>query len=184
MKMAKIPLKHVLAVTLATAAIVAQASARRPLPTPPPSLFCDTESSTCRSLEDDPNLGSHIRLTLAANLTPSNCVQVAFGQDTNGDEDLEPEETDLILGVSCGVPFVRDERVDAAASPRLMEGAIPILTRQVAVSTGEITTFTFRQPKDAASRYTFVKVTTRGKSDSAASIAAKIFNPPTLLILR
>ena len=32
-----------------------------------------------------------------------------LGRDTNGDECLEPEETELVVGNDCGAWFVRDE---------------------------------------------------------------------------
>ena len=38
----------------------------------------------------------------------SNCVQVAFGRDADGDGDLAPEETGLVLGWRAGDWFVED----------------------------------------------------------------------------
>ena len=38
----------------------------------------------------------------------SNCVQVAFGHDADGDGDLAPEETGLVLGWRAGDWFVED----------------------------------------------------------------------------
>ena len=92
-------------------AVSAASAAERALPTPPTSEFADTESAVNVPLYDWPEQGRRVTLTLAANATPSNCVQIAFGQDTNGDENLEPEETMVVVGVDCGVAFARNERV-------------------------------------------------------------------------
>ena len=62
------------------------------LPTPPPSPFPDTESSVNVAVTNWPGLGRRVKLILSANFTPSNCVHVALGQDTNGDGNLAPEE--------------------------------------------------------------------------------------------
>ena len=70
------------------------------LPTPPPSAYPDTESEANVSVTNWPSLGRRVKLTLSANFTPSNCVQVAFGQDTNADRDLAevPLERHLVGG--------------------------------------------------------------------------------------
>ena len=101
-------LRTALLVVCATIGIVAHAT-DCPLPTPPPSSCPDTESSASVVVTNWPGLGRRVKLTLSANFTPSNCVQIAFGQDTNADGDLAPEETHLILGIDCGVPFIREE---------------------------------------------------------------------------
>ena len=73
-------------------AFAASFGAEQTLPTPPPSGFADTESSVVAALPDRRKFSVSIDWLP----TPSNCVQVAFGQDRNSDEDLEPEETDLV----------------------------------------------------------------------------------------
>ena len=80
------------------------------LQTPPPGEFPDTESSAVVPIHDWPDYGRRVNLTLSAHATPSNNVQVAFGKDLNGDEDLEPEDTELVVGFDCGEWFARDER--------------------------------------------------------------------------
>ena len=58
----------------------------------------------------------------------SNCVQVAFGRDADGDGDLAPEETGLVLGWRAGDWFVEDvpgcrrlrERAAGDASARVL----------------------------------------------------------------
>ena len=71
------------------------------LPTPPPSGYVDTESSVNVPIADWPRLRRRFTLALAADTSPTGCVQVAFGRDTNGDECLEPEETELVVGTSA-----------------------------------------------------------------------------------
>ena len=79
------------------------------IPTPSPSGYVDTESSVDVPITDWTRLRRRFTLALAANTSPTGCVQVAFGRDTNGDECLEPEETELVVGNDCGAWFVRDE---------------------------------------------------------------------------
>ena len=150
--------------TIATALAVTQ-----PLPTPPASEFADTESAVNMPLTDWPGLGRRVTLTLAANATPSNCVQIAFGQDTNGDENLEPEETMVVVGVDCGVPFARNERV-GGESRWTMEGSDYV--------------YALKQPVKMSERFNFAKVTTRGQGETAAQIAAEIKKPGVVLFVR
>ena len=103
-------LRTALLVVCATIGIIARAT-DCPLTTPPPSSYPDTESSVNVAVTNWPSLGRRVKLTLSANFTPSNCVQIAFGQDSDSDGDLAPEETHLILGVDCGEPFARWEVV-------------------------------------------------------------------------
>ena len=91
------------------------------LPTPPPSGYVDTESSVNVPIADWPRLRRRFTLALAANTSPTGCVQVAFGRDTNGDECLEPEETELVVGNDCGA--VRRPAVLPHLRPRPVKGA-------------------------------------------------------------
>ena len=153
------------------------------LPTPPPSEYADTESRIDFAVTNWPGLGRNVKLTLSANFTPSNCVQVAFGQDSNDDSILAPEETHLVLGVDCGVPFIREE-VNVG---KWRSGILSASTEESTLdcSPSPLTfTFSFKQPSDVSRRITHVKVTTRGHGESAAQIAAEIFRLGTALFLR
>ena len=161
------------------------------LPTPGPSEYVDTESAANVAVTNWPGLGRRVKLTLSANFTPSNCVQVAFGQDTNADGDLAPEETMLCIGVDCGEPFLRNEgRARTPAAPQSQTNEIAFENDcggpGVSALPTNITTFVFRfkQPSAAAKRCTHAKVTTRGRGNSAAEIAAEITRPGVALILR
>ena len=190
-------LKRTISATFAALATVA-VGAEQALPTPPPSPYPDTESSICAAVTNWPGLGRHVKLTFSANFTPSNCVQIALGQDTDSDGDLAPEETHLVLGVDCGEPFIRNEvkvrgegeqwnvqissaeteqepNLDCSPSPSPSTFTLP---------TPSTFTFAFKQPSAVAKRVTHVKVTTRGRDVTAAEIAAKVTRPGAALILR
>ena len=158
------------------------------LPTPPPSEYADTESRIDFAVTNWPGLGRNVKLTLSANFTPSNCVQVAFGQDSNDDSILAPEETHLVLGIDCGVPFIREE-----INPgKWRSGVLAASTEDPNLHSTTTTTnynsltftFSFKQPSDVSRRITHAQVTTRGRGESAAQIAAEIFRLGTALILR
>ena len=164
---------------------------QRTLPTPPPSAYADTESSVNVAVTNWPSLGRRVKLTLTANFTPSNCVQVAFGQDTDSDGNLAPEETHLILGVDCGEPFLRNEgRARTPAAPQSQTNEISFES-ECGVPGGHtlptnITScvFRFKQPSAVSDRMNFAKVTTRGRGNSAAEIAAEIRKPGVVLYVR
>ena len=170
-------LRTALLVVCATIGIIARATGC-PLTTPPPSSYPDTECSVNVAVTNWPSLGRRVKLTLSANFTPSNCVQIAFGQDSDSDGDLAPEETHLILGVDCSEPFARWEVVVGSRSPTVE------WSNFLCTPTTNIYDFTFKQPSADSSRMNFAKVTTRGRGNSAAEIAAEITRPGVALILR
>ena len=173
-------LRTALLVVCATIGIIAHAT-DCPLPTPPPSSYPDTESSANVAVTNWPGLGRRVKLTLSANFTPSNCVQVALGQDANADGDLAPEETHLILGVDCGEPFIREEVGQWRSGVLAASTEEPTLDSTPTPSTY---TFAFKQPSAVAKRCTHAKVTTRGRGNSAAEIAAEITRPGVALFIR
>ena len=170
-------LRTALLVVCATIGIIARAPGC-PRTTPPPSSYPDTESSVHVAVPNRPSLGRRVKLTLSANFTPSNCVQIAFGQDSDSDGDLAPEETHLILGVDCGEPFARWEVVVGSRSPTVE------WSNFLCTPTTNIYDFTFKQPSADSSRMNFAKVTTRGRGNSAAEIAAEIRKPGVVLYVR
>ena len=180
-------LRTALLVVCATIGIIARAT-DCPLTTPPPSSYPDTESSVNVAVTNWPSLGRRVKLTLSANFTPSNCVQIAFGQDSDSDGDLAPEETHLILGVDCGEPFARWEVVVGSRSPTIdvTDSTVGLGLEPTTNPTPTPSTYTFawRQPSAVAKRCTHAKITTRGRGDSAAQIAAEITRRGVVLILR
>ena len=142
------------------------------LPTPPPSGYVDTESSVNVPITDWPRLRRRFTLALAANTSPTGCVQVAFGRDTNGDECLEPEETELVVGSDCGAWFVRDELTGQEESdPQPPSGGQP-----------SSRTLALVQSKALERRWNMAKVTTRGRADSNASLLAEWLEPFALFL--
>ena len=155
------------------AAVTMARAAECTLPTPPTSEFADTESAVNVPLYDWPELGRRVTLTLAANATPSNCVQIAFGQDTNGDENLEPEETMAVVGVDCGQPFARIEKSEQGLG-----------IGDWGLGNEGSFCFALKQPVKMSERFNFAKVTTRGQDESAAQIVAEIKKPGVVLFVK
>ena len=157
------------------------------LATPAPSGWADTESSINVAVTNWPGLGRHIYLTLSAMATPSNNVQIAFGKDADADGDLAPEETMLCIGVDCGEPFARDEsKSGVEVEQRNLSTCSAVQPEHEPDLNCSPSTFTFawRQPSAVNKRITHAKVTTRGRGNSAAEIAAEIKRFGVLLFLR
>ena len=175
-------LKPAIIAALVVAATVLSAAVR-PLPTPQSSPFPDRESSIFATLTGWPDLGRNIVLTISALVTPSNAVQVAFGQDTNGDSDLAPEETQIVLGADCGVPFIREEVNVGKWKSGILSASEEEATLDCSPSPLTFT-FALKQPSAVSARFDFAKITTRGHEETAAQIAAKVTRPGAALILR
>ena len=156
----------------------AASAAELNLATPSASEYPDTESSVNVAVTNWPALGRRVKLTLSADFTPSNGVQVALGQDSNADGDLAPEETHLVLGVDCGEPFVREEFGQWRSDSDQWRSDVLIASEQEPTLDCQpppppsTFTFAFKQPSPLAARLTHAKITTRGRGESAAQIAA------------
>ena len=150
------------------------------LPIPPPSEYADTESRIDFAVTNWPGLGRHIKLWLSTVATPSNNVQIAFGRDANADGTLAPHEIQIVAGFDCGSWFVRDERDNPARSLVVEDwaDADSQLTNQ------QTKVIHLRQVSSVSNRFDFAQVTTRGRGESAAQIAAEIFRLGTALFLR
>ena len=150
------------------------------LPIPPPSEYADTESRIDFAVTNWPGLGRHIKLWLSTVASPSNNVQIAFGRDANADGTLAPHEIQIVAGFDCGSWFVRDERDNPARSLVVEDwaDADSQLTNQ------QTKVIHLRQVSSGSNRFDFAQVTTRGRGESAAQIAAEIFRLGTALFLR
>ncbi len=101
------------------------------VPPPPVSPFADTEVTTNISLNVS---GGHVRmleLAFALDGCASNCVQVAFGHDANGDGILDFAETDTLYGWRNGRYFAESVRAgirveEPAADPTAASCAFAI----------------------------------------------------------
>ena len=89
------------------------------LPPLPASPYADTEVSTNVPFNAVRSDAREFGVSMAFTGTASNGVQVAFGRDADGDGDLAPEETRLLLGWRAGAYFIED----AATGERVSEPA-------------------------------------------------------------
>lgn len=170
-------IKAALATALTCLASAALARTQN-LPTPPPSPYPDAESSVDVPLANWPDLDRSVGFGFSLASTPSNAVQIALGQDANGNAELEPEETFLVLGCDCGEPFVREEVPGYAAQSSVEQSANPNDLTRIRAD------FALRQPKPVEARYDFARVTTRGRGESAAEIVARLQRPHVVLFVR
>ena len=152
-------------------------SAEQTLPTPPLSEFADAESSVNVPIPTDE--GRHLNLTLAFEPTPSNAVLVAFGRDLDGSETLEPEETDVIVGVDCG------EVVGVGCSGSCGDvdpTATPTPTTPPTATPAHYT-FALKQHAAVSRRCDLAKVTTHNLADTNLTVTAEFYSKGAALIL-
>ena len=72
------------------------------VPALPESEFCDTEVFTNVAFNALRNDARHFGVSMDFSGTASNCVQIAFGHDADGDGNLEAVEIRLSLGWRSG----------------------------------------------------------------------------------
>ena len=78
------------------------------LPPLPDSPWADTEISTNVAFNAERSDAREFGVEMSFTGTASNCLQVAFGRDADGDGDLSPEETAMLLGWRAGSYFIED----------------------------------------------------------------------------
>lgn len=83
-------------------------------PLPPPT-YADTEVREDLALPAWAPGVRKFRFTLDFDATASNNVQVAFGNDADGDGALSGDETGMMIGWDCGTWFVRTCAADGTA---------------------------------------------------------------------
>ena len=101
-------MKFVAAIVFIMTAAVAGANWRTVVPSLPESPYADGETSTNIVIRPYGGIVNGIDVGLTCMGTPSNCVQVAFGRDDDGDGVLGPDESALIVGWRAGRCFVED----------------------------------------------------------------------------
>ena len=82
------------------------------LPQTPVSTYEDTESSISAQLPALDENDREFSLSLSLIATASNHLEVAFGLDKNRDGELSLDESELLIGWSCGKWFFSDRRSD------------------------------------------------------------------------
>ena len=92
------------------------------VPVLPESEFADTEVSTNVAFNVERSDARSFGVSMAFSGTVSNCVQVAFGHDDNGDGDLSAVETRFAIGWRGGAYFIED----AAGQNRLVEPTVGV----------------------------------------------------------
>ena len=98
----------------------------------PPSLFADSEVSTNIVVNRRRNDVTAFCASIDLASSVSNSVQIAFGRDADGNGDLAPRETALVLGWRTGRWFVEDVRrgarhfepASAAAAQRFLRMSV------------------------------------------------------------
>ena len=84
------------------------------LPQTPVSTYEDTESSVSVQLPALKENDREFSLSLSLMATASNHLEGAFGLDKNRDGELSLDESELLIGWSCGKWFFSDRRSDVA----------------------------------------------------------------------
>ena len=107
-------------------AAAAFASARIEVPTLPLGEYADTEVSTNVAFRTSRRGVKALDVRIAYTGSESNCVEMAFGRDADGNGDLSAEETRLLLGWRGGRRFVED----VASDDRVYEDAEPASGRR------------------------------------------------------
>ena len=82
------------------------------LPQTPVSTYEDTESSISAQLPALDENDREFSLSLSLIATASNHLEVALGLDKNRDGELSLDESELLIGWSCGKWFFSDRRSD------------------------------------------------------------------------
>ena len=168
---------------LATVALRCAAGTRFAPPTLPPSVWADTEVSTNLVFDAGAAEDNTFRLTIELDAAPSNCVQVAFGVDTDRNGDLSLEEADFILGWSHSGWFFSDRRAGASewvarsAGRRTLDWRLGLdgarNARSLEASDGGRVFSAAALPSFFSGGWNLAKVTARGSGDAGASIVGK-----------
>lgn len=117
-------MKQVFAISAVLLSVLGAAAGSFAHPPQGTSPHADTEMSTniAFGTSGDIRLRKAFDLSLSLAGTPSNCLQVAFGRDKDGDGVLDPSETDTVYGWRAGRYFVEDAR----GWRRVLSGLVPV----------------------------------------------------------
>ena len=119
-------MNFVVAFIFALFSAFAFASARIEVPTLPLGEYADTEVSTNVAFRASRRGVKSLDVRIEYTGSESNCVEVAFGRDADGNGDLSAEEMRLLLGWRGGRRFVED----VASDDRVYEDAEPASGRR------------------------------------------------------
>ena len=97
----------------------------------PPCAFADTEASSNFVFGTGTDLDRNWILSVEADVTSNNNVQVEFGVDRDGDGALSVDERELTVGWDCGEWVLRDRRGDAESRAAERPGRRKMVLRLV-----------------------------------------------------
>ena len=119
-------MKHIVTALCMVCAAAAFASARVEVSALPAGEYADTEVSTNVAFRTSRRGVKALDVRIEYTGSESNCVEVAFGRDADGNGDLSAEEMRLLLGWRGGRRFVED----VATDDRVYEDAEPASGRR------------------------------------------------------
>ena len=142
----------------------------------PQSQFADTEVSTNIPFAVSFAAMSRIEFSLSLDASPSNCVEVSIGTDSNADGVLSLDETDQTFGYNCGTWFQRD------AVREMFECSDCSIVRLNGTERAEKTFLLKKRKLDEA--WDLVKVTRRGVAEIGEVALIEGKKPGAALIVR
>ena len=119
-------MKHIVTALCMVCAAAALASSRVEVSALPAGEYADTEVSTNVAFRASRRGVKSLDVRIKYTGSESNCVEVAFGRDADGNGDLSAEEMRLLLGWRGGRRFVED----IASDDRVYEDAEPASGRR------------------------------------------------------
>ena len=119
-------MKHIVTALCMVCAAAALASSRVEVSALPAGEYADTEVSTNVAFRASRRGVKSLDVRIEYTGSESNCVEVAFGRDADGNGDLSAEEMRLLLGWRGGRRFVED----VATDDRVYEDAEPASGRR------------------------------------------------------
>ena len=119
-------MKHIVTALCMVCAAAALASSRVEVSALPAGEYADTEVSTNVAFRASRRGVKLLDVRIEYTGSESNCVEVAFGRDADGNGDLSAEEMRLLLGWRGGRRFVED----VATDDRVYEDAEPASGRR------------------------------------------------------
>ena len=183
-------------VLLGTSVMAATAfAARDVLPVPPPMPFHDTEASTNAMFHAGLSSDRQFNLSLELNAAASNCVEIAFGRDEDGNGILSREESDMLLGWDAGAWILHDRRSETFRQCARHDGRRH-LEWQLALNSRKAAKALIAEDEDGIvfgeavpptlfdDNWNLMRVTVRGLSDPEGIVISKVFGWGLGVIIR
>lgn len=165
------------------------------VPAPPPTSFHDTEASTNAMFHAGLSSDRQFNLSLELNATASNCVEIAFGWDEDGNGVLSREESDMLLGWDAGAWILHDRRSGTFRRCARHDGRRH-LDWQLALNSRKVAKALAAEDEDGIvfdnavsptlfdDNWNLMRVTVRGLSDPEGIVISKVFGWGLGVIIR